>query len=227
MQKKTMEQPAIKLLLWLHILSGSLALLAGPIAMFNQDGGKVHRLSGKIYVRSMYIIFITSTILSIYRGNLFLFLIGIFSMYLVVGGHRALSLKLLHKGQKAGKTDWIILIISALAGAGLVGLGLYMQIAQGNSTGLVPVIFGGIMLAGTRGDYKRFTIAPKEKNHWLLKHISGMMGGYIATVTAFLVNNWQTDPPFISWLLPTVIITPFIVIASGKFRKGSKKIQLP
>jgi uncharacterized membrane protein len=61
-----MEQLTIDLLRWLHILSGSLALLAGPIAMFNQDGGKTHRLSGKIYVWSMYVIFITSTILSIY-----------------------------------------------------------------------------------------------------------------------------------------------------------------
>jgi uncharacterized membrane protein len=222
-----MEQLTIDLLRWLHILSGSLALLAGPIAMFNQDGGKTHRLSGKIYVWSMYVIFITSTSLSIYRSNLFLFLIGIFSMYLVIGGHRALSLKLLHKGQKAARIDWAILMISAVAGIGLVAMGIYLILAKSNSAGLVPGIFGLIMLSGTRQDYKRYTVPPTQKNHWLLKHISGMMGGYIATVTAFLVNNWQTDPPFISWLLPTVIITPFIVIISRKFQRGSGKVQLP
>lgn len=222
-----MEPLIIDLLRWLHILTGSTALLAGPIAMFNQDGGKIHRLSGKIYVWSMYVIFITSMILSVYRNNLFLFLVGIFSMYLVAGGHRALSLKLLHKGQKAAGIDWFILILSAIAGAGLISLGIYLITANGNSSGIVPAIFGLIMLSGTREDYKRYTIPPKEKNHWLMKHISGMMGGYIATVTAFLVNNWHTDPPFISWLLPTVIITPFIVITSKKFRKGSGKVQLP
>ena len=71
-------------ILWIHIISGSLALIAGPIAMFNQDGGKLHRKSGIIYFYSMMVIFVSSIILSIVRENWFLFMVGIFSCYLVI-----------------------------------------------------------------------------------------------------------------------------------------------
>lgn len=222
-----MEQFTIDALRWVHIISGVFALLSGPIAMINQDGGKLHRQSGKIYLWSMSVIFTTSIILSIYRGNLFLFLIGIFSMYLVITGYRSLALKMLHRGQKAGITDWVILVISGIAGVALCLFGAYIWANKSNNFGLVPIVFGAVMLAGVRQDYNRFTIPPTEKNHWLLKHITGMMGGYIATITAFCVNNLHTNPTFISWLLPTVIITPFIMITTRKFRKGPGKIVLP
>lgn len=222
-----MEQLTIDALRWIHIITGVFALLSGPIAMFNQDGGKLHRQSGKIYFWSMTVIFTTSVILSIYRGNLFLFLIGIFSMHLVVTGYRALSLKMLHRGQKAATLDWFILALSGIAGLGLCLMGAWIWGNKGHNFGLVPIVFGSVMLSGVVQDYKRFTVPPTEKNHWLLKHITGMMGGYIATITAFCVNNFHTKPEYISWLLPTVIITPFIVFTTRKFRKGPGKIQLP
>jgi|TARA_B100000929_G_scaffold281854_1_gene261253 hypothetical protein len=37
-----------------------------------------------------------------------------------------------------------------------------------------------------------------------------MMAGTIATVTAVLVVNVATDPVWIAWIAPTVVITPFI-----------------
>ncbi len=222
-----MEQFTIEALRWIHIITGVFALLSGPVAMFNQDGGQLHRQSGKIYFWSMTVIFATSIILSIYRGNIFLFLIGIFSMHLVLTGYRALKLKMLHRGQKAARIDWFILVLSGIAGLGLCLMGAWLWSGKGNNFGLVPIVFGAVMLSGVRQDYKRFTVPPKEKNHWLLKHIGSMMGGYIATVTAFCVNNIHTNPAFISWLLPTVILTPVIMMTTRKFRKGEGKVQLP
>lgn len=213
-------------ILWLHIISGSIALITGPIAMFNQDGGKLHRKSGIIYFYSMLVIFVSSIILSIVRENWFLFMVGIFSCYLVMTGYRALALKMLHRGQKAEKIDWIIVIAAFLAGIGLMVMGVWMFWSQGNSFGLVPFIFGGTMLSGVKEDYKRFTVPPTEKNHWLLKHICGMMGGYIATLTAFLVQNVQTNPSFIAWLAPSVFITPIIIYSTNKIKKGKSKIEL-
>lgn len=222
-----METLILDSLRWTHILSGSLALLFGPIAMFNQDGGPLHRFSGKIYFWSMMTIFVTSIVLSVLRQNLFLFMVGIFSCYLVLTAYRALSLKLLHKGQKAAAIDWVILILSALAGSGLLAMGLWLIAVKGNLFGLVPFTFGSILMLGVKSDYKRFTVPPEKKNHWLIKHIAGMMGGYIATLTAFLVQNVRFEPGFVGWLLPTVIISPFIAITVRKFQKGRGKVALP
>ncbi len=220
-----MDNLAIISLKWMHIIAGSLALLAGPIAMVNQNGGQVHRISGRIYYWSMIVICLTTLVLSIYRANWLLLMIGAFTAYLVLSAYRALALKNLHKGQKAEQVDWIILIASGISAAALIITGGYL-LYYGNSFGFVPLTFGFVMSSGVKQDYKRFTVPPTEKNHWLLKHITGMMGGYIATITAFLVQNIHVDPAFVVWLAPSLIIAPFISYTVRKFKKGPGKIKL-
>jgi uncharacterized membrane protein len=43
----------VKLLLAMHITAGSLAIIAGFIAIFALKGGRLHRQSGKIFFYSM------------------------------------------------------------------------------------------------------------------------------------------------------------------------------
>ena len=52
-----------------------------------------------------------------------------------------------------------------------------------------------------------------------------MMAGTIATVTAVLVVNVATDPVWIAWIAPTVVITPFIFYWNKKLcRRASKSL---
>jgi len=208
-----------------HIAVGSAALLTGPIAMMNQNGGKLHRISGSIYFWCMQAIVVTSFYMSFVKGSLFLFMIAGFTFYLITTGVRALKLKKLHLGQKPESVDWLILILSGIFGLSLVILGIYTLLVSKNSFGIVPIVFGYFMTSGVYKDYKRFTVPPKEKNHWLFTHISGMIGGYIATVTAFLVNNIHTEPAFISWIAPSIIFVPFTIYTINKFKSKSKKLE--
>jgi len=223
-QKNNLMENLFSLIKILHIIMGSIALAAGPVAMYNQNGGKLHRISGKLYFYSMFSIFVSSVYMSIVKENWFLFMIALFTLYLISTGYRALYLKQLHKGQKPAKIDWLILWLGSIAGIGLLIWGTFV-IISGNSFGIVAIAFGFFLLQGTRSDYKRFTVPPSEKNHWLFTHISGMIGGYIATFTAFLVQNLHTDPAFIAWLLPTAVFTPVIVVTIRKFKikKGSSE----
>jgi hypothetical protein len=214
----------ITILKYLHIAAGSIALLAGPIAMANQNGGKTHRISGNAYLFSMFFIVLSSIILSVYSGKWFLFMVGIFSLYLVGTGYRALYLKNLHKGQKPYLIDWILLYGSGITAIALLiwgGTSLYYQ----NSFGVVSITFGFVMLRGVRSDFKRFTVPPTEKNHWLFSHISGMIGGYIATITAFTVQNIEMNPSWVPWLAPTAILVPFLVMTIKKFKNKSEKAK--
>ncbi len=58
---------------------------------------------------------------------------------------------------------------------------------------------------------------------WLKKHISGMLGSYIAMSTALLVVNSSNLPTHIPgvvyWVLPTIIGTPFIIRVTRKYIK--------
>ena len=67
------------ILLSIHILAGSVALVSAASALLTEKGKKFHVLIGKAYFWSMVIIFLTAIPMSIITGNVFLFLIAIFS----------------------------------------------------------------------------------------------------------------------------------------------------
>ena len=202
-----------------HVIAGTLALLSGPIAMMRQDGGNLHRLAGKTFFRSMMIIAATGLGMAWYRSSLFLVLIGVFSFYITFTGYRALSLKNLHYGVKAGWQDWTALVVCGIFGIFQLITGGY-NLFQGDSFGIVSLVFGTIFTLRIVSDFRRFTYNNGERKSWLYVHIGNMMGAYIAAVTAFLVQNVQIEPAFIVWIAPTILITPFITFTIRKFRRG-------
>jgi uncharacterized membrane protein len=205
----------------LHVIAGASALLSGPVAMLNQNGKKLHRISGKIYFYAMLFIFVSAIVLAIHTGNMFLLMIGIFSVILVATGYRALYLKKLNRGQKPALIDWTILAAGLICGISLFIWGFTKTFLLHDNFGITGLAFGFILLRGAKSDYVRFTKPSPDKNDWLYKHIGGMIGGYIATFTAFLVQN--INGGFIVWLLPTFLFVPFIFYTIRKFKLKTAK----
>jgi len=64
-----------------------------------------------------------------------------------------------------------------------------------------------------------FLAAKRKANGWLKKHITGMLGSYIAMVTAIVAVNAMELPlfnqfsPWVAWLTPTAIGIPLIMLA--------------
>ena len=75
-------------LLIIHILAGALALMAAVSSVVSSEGKKVQIIAGRTYFWGMAIIFLTAIPMSIVSGNVFLFLIAIFSFYLAYAGMR-------------------------------------------------------------------------------------------------------------------------------------------
>jgi uncharacterized membrane protein len=191
--------------LGVHILAGTIALFSGPVAMFSLKGGKTHRLWGKIYFYGMATVFLTALFLSIFKNIPFLLMIAFLSMYLVTSGYRALYLKKLHLGQKATIGDWIFLLVSLAGCLSLVGWGVYIIFFAGSNFGIVGVILGLLGCRLIYKDMKKFIVPPTNKDHWLFSHVTGMAGGYVATVTAFAVVNVRFLPGPVTWILPTLV----------------------
>ena len=93
-----MMEPLATGLLVAHIAVGFTALAVGPFAMFSAKGGTLHRRAGMVYVWAMVAVVITAVVLAVYRPNLFLLGVAVFSFYLTFSGYRALFHKKLHKG---------------------------------------------------------------------------------------------------------------------------------
>ena len=186
----------ISISLIIHIAAGMLALLAGTIAIFSKKGRKNHRFSGKIYFWSMVAVTITAFILSLFKEIPFLLMIAIFSFYMTYTGF--ISIK--RNDLRPRIFDWFLLFM------GLITVGFMIF-----SLNIVLLVFGLIFGTFVMTDLLRYlNILKKLNSYRLILHISRMMGAYIATSTAFFVVNVHFEPAWIVWLLPTIIISPFI-----------------
>jgi uncharacterized membrane protein len=64
--------------------------------------------------------------------------------------------------------------------------------------------------------FKGYTASRRRQKDWILSHISGMVGSYIALVTAFLVANLgrvaetSTLATVLAWSIPTLVGAPLI-----------------
>lgn len=216
-----------KIILILHIIAGSLALLSGLFAIIFRNKVKIHKPIGMIYFWAMTVIFVSAIYMSIAHENVFLFCVAFFTYYACLTAYRSLKLKKLHLDQKPTSFDWAIEIFFGFMHISFIALALYFLI-NGNSTiGIISLVFG---ILGIRGNYftlQRFRKKLVYKNYWLLAHISGMLGSYIGAITAFTVNNekWIPAPGIVLWLGPTVFLVPLIIYEIKKHEKKAGKFK--
>ncbi len=212
-----------KVLLCLHIAGGMTGLLTGTINIIRKKGDKPHKLVGKIFFYAMLTNGLSSFPMAILHPNPFLFMVGVFTLYMLGTGKRYLSLKKLHQEQKPKVIDWFLVITMLIFGTVFIIFGI-SRLIEKNYFGVVFIVFGFIGLQFVRADFAHYRGKITDANYWLLAHIQRMTGTYIASLTAFLVVNITYQPQFVVWLLPTVIFTPLIFKWSKEFR-GEKIAQ--
>ena len=189
----------------IHILAGLVGLVSAALALSTEKGKKFHVLIGKAYFWSMVIIFLTALPMSIITGNVFLFLIAIFSFYLAFSGMRFAK----NRTGVPTRLDLIAVNFMFLSGVGMWILAIIFFI-DNNFQFITLTVFGFLALFLGYGDFQTFkdqTAIGKER---IAKHLTNMMGATIAVVTAVLVVNPPTNPEWVWWILPTVLITPVI-----------------
>jgi len=195
----------MQILLPIHILAGTIALLCAAMAVSSEKGKKLHVLSGRTYFWCMVAIFLTSIPMSIITSNIFLFLIAIFSFYLAFAGMRFAR----NRKGVATTLDWIIVSLMILSGVGMWILAA-IYFTNNNSQYIPLLVFGFLAIALGYADFKSHknkTAIGKER---LSRHLTNMMGGTIAVITAVLVVNVDLEPAWVWWVLPTALITPVI-----------------
>jgi uncharacterized membrane protein len=210
-----------KVLLAIHIVAGSIGLLTGTINIIRKKGDVPHKNLGKFFLYGMIINGFAGMIMSLIHINYFLFIIGVFSVYMVATGQRYFSLKGLGKEQKPKMIDWILTYSMLIFALIFISFGIY-SIVDGNNFGSVLIVFGIISILMVKKDIANYQGKINAKNFWLLLHLQRMTGAYIAATTAFLVVNNTLLPGIVAWLLPTVIITPLIFKWSYKYKIALK-----
>jgi hypothetical protein len=83
----------------------------------------------------------------------------------------------------------------------------------------VSFVFGAFGSFIAASDIVRFFKPPAFKKAWLYSHMGGMLGSYIATVSAFSAVNFKFLPIAIRWLWPSLVGVPAIFLWVSYLRK--------
>jgi len=216
-----MEQ-TIKILIYIHAFFGGIGLLTGIGSIFVKKGGLLHKRMGKLFSIGM----ITSSLISIpicwmpQHQNIFLFLIGLFTIYLVIAGNRVLTFK---TKAKADITDFIISGSMLFFSIIMVSLGIYCQLTN-IENGILFTFFGGFGLYMTIKDFIFYKNVSEMKKQWLSKHIGKMIGALIASITAFIVAGIGIGN-VIAWMTPSILGTIYILYWNKKITPNTQTLQ--
>jgi uncharacterized membrane protein len=202
-----------------HILAGFAAFFIAPIPLLTLKGGKTHRRWGKIYFWAMAVVAATAMVLALWRPVLFLAFIAVFSFYVAFRGYRVLSRKNPSQGQGPGALDWTAAVVAFIGGAALIQFGIVRPSQVWRQLGVVPIVFGILSVVLSTIDIWKFLHPPADKKFWWYAHMAGMIGSYIAAVSAFSVVNLPFLPTAIRWLWPSAVGVPGIFIWIGYYRR--------
>ncbi len=192
-------------LLSIHILAGSISLVAAAFAVVSSKGKKAHILAGRTYFWGMAVIFLTAIPMSIASSNVFLFLIAIFSFYLAYAGMRFAR----NRTGTANFFDWVAIGLMVLSGMVMLFLAIF-YFMHNNSQYITLIVFGFIAISLGYSDFKTYRYKSAIGKQRIARHLTNMLAGTIAVTTAVLVTNINIEPVYILWILPTIIITPII-----------------
>jgi hypothetical protein len=218
-----MTTTLIRALLAIHVAAGLLALVIAPVAMVAVKGGPAHRRWGAVYYWAMAVVALTALVLGLWRPNVFLALVAVFSFYFAFRGRRVLGHKRPGRGEGPTAPDWTAAIGTAAASGALLVLGLVQPAPVWVRLGRVAVVFGALGLALAGLDLRRFTRPPADRNAWWFSHMTGMLGSYLAAVSAFSVVNFTFLPTTVRWLWPTVIGAPLIALWVAYYKRRFAK----
>jgi uncharacterized membrane protein len=189
----------IQILIYIHATFGGIALLAGLVSIIAKKGKMIHRKFGLIFFYAMMFSGSIAMIVAVLPNHEspFLFAVGIFSLYFVLTGNRALNFKRKNPDLKIDKLISIIMIITGI-------LMIVLPIILTKSINIILVVFAIVGIIFSVRDLMLFKNPERLRKEWLKLHLGKMIGGYISATTAFVVVN-EFFPSFYGWFIPGII----------------------
>ncbi|MDR9392072.1 MAG: hypothetical protein RI554_08610 [Trueperaceae bacterium] len=200
------------LLLILHVVGGTLALLALPVALLARKRRGVHTAAGLAFVAGMAVAVGSAFPLAVLIGSPFLGAVAAFSAYLIASGWRWIRRPGVGTSAAWGRGLAAAMLVAALP-MGVQGIA---QVAAGDGLGAVLLVFAAIGGSLAIEDLRSLSAERLGKAARTTLHLGRMIGGGIATVTAVLVVNVAFEPAWVVWLAPTAVGAPLIAVWSAR-----------
>lgn len=181
--KKNHNQTQMQLLLIIHVLAGTVALMSVAFAVSSEKRKEIpcH-----------------------FRENLFL--IAIFSCYLVFAG---MPFARNRKGIPS-IINWLAVGLMTFSGISMWLLATAYFVNK-NPRYITLMVFGFIALILGITDLRSYKNKTATGKIQISRHLTNMMGVTIALITADLVTSVNIQPVWIWWIPPTITVVPVIV----------------
>jgi len=203
--------------IFVHAFLGGLGLITGVGSMAVKKGSPIHKKMGKVFSISIIASCVLIVPITWVPGHesLFLFLISLFTIYLVLIGNRSLTFKLRDK-LRADFFDRALSITMAMFSLFMFLYGIYGIFFPVEDNALF-LVFGGLGLFLTYRNFQFYKSFKEKKVAWLLSHLTFMIAALIASFTAFIVAGlhlWN----IVAWVAPSVIGTFYIIYWRRKMK---------
>ena len=201
-------------LLILHILGGSISLIAGAIAMIARKGQRLHRASGDVFTIAMLTLATSGLWLAILKSQISNVIAAVLTFYLIgsawLAGRRRAG---------TGLLDWAGLTLCLASAAGVLTLG-FRAIVNGKSTDngapvFMSFIFGGLLLLAAFGDVRVLARGGISGRPRIIRHLWRMSVGLFIATGSFFLGQPQVFPPAlrgsIYLIVPAVLPLPLMI----------------
>jgi len=200
-----------------HVSAGSLALLVGLFILFKNKYGKVHRISGRVFLVLLTIVIATGLIgVFVFNRNSFLLVITTLSGYMGFSGFRAMR-------NRSNVPKILDISVALLALTSVVFFIWYFH-----SIGMIwsPVIIYstvGYLIMAVAYDLGRYLIkAEAYQRFWLYEHILKLISAFSGLLSAFtgtVFPQYQPDSQFLPSVLGSFIALYFMFEVWNKRRR--------
>ncbi len=204
----------------IHIVCGIAVGITGLLQILLRKGGKLHRITGRIYLWAWLPLVVTGGII----GSTLILLFGLFGYYMVLTGYGMAR-------SRSGVLDgWfkVVIVLGTILGAVLAVWAMMLLVTGNINFGIIALVFGLLFFLTASKDMRRYILGAHRgqlhghKMEWFFEHFIRMYISLIAATTAFSAIQELSSEPLVNWLAPTVIGTLLIILAQKKYGRKFK-----
>ena len=216
-------------LLILHILGGTLGLIAGTVAMIARKGDRLHRLSGDAFTLGMLTLATSGFWLAILKSQISNVIAAVLTFYLIGSGWLAGR-----RRDGAGVLDWTGLALCLASAAGVLILGFRaLHSADGTDNGapaFMSFVFAGVLLLAAAGDVRVLAHGGISGRPRIVRHLWRMCVGLFIATGSFFLGQPQVFPAAlrgsIYLIVPAVLPLPLLLFWLIRVRfRNSYRLQ--
>ncbi|HEY8831786.1 MAG TPA: DUF2306 domain-containing protein [Gemmatimonadaceae bacterium] len=192
-------------LLPIHIIAGSIAIIAGFISVFAVKGLKVHRKSGMIFVYSMVVLGLTGAVIATVRHQPPNIIGGSLAFYMVITA----LLTVRPRDERSRWIDVAVLVIGITVGAAAIKIGLdALNSPTGTMSGVpsfMMFLFAAVALLGALGDVRMIRADGLQGAQRIARHLWRMCFSLFIASGSFFLGQAKVIPKPIR-ILPLLAI---------------------